>query len=43
MITTVLTYIVYGYGASIVASLIALPFMLKNAKEVPQDVDIYDL
>lgn len=43
MITTVLTYIAYGYGASIVVSLVALPFMFKNAKEVPQDVDIYDL
>ena len=43
MITTVLTYIAYGYGASIVVSLIALPFMLMSAEEVPQDVDIYDL
>ena len=43
MITTVLTYIAYGYGASIGVSLIALPFMLMSAEEVPQDVDIYDL
>lgn len=43
MITTVLTYIAYGYGASIVVSLIALPFMLMNAEEVSQDDDIYDL
>jgi len=43
MIITVLTYIAYGYGASIVVSLIALPFLIKNAQEVPQDIDIYDL
>ena len=43
MITTVLTYIAYGYGASIVVSLIALPFILMSVEEVPQDVDIYDL
>ena len=43
MITTVLTYIAYGYGASIVVSLIVLPFMLMSAEDVPQDVDIYDL
>jgi hypothetical protein len=43
MITTILTYIAYGYGASVIACLIAFLFMIKNAEEVPQDVDIYDL
>jgi hypothetical protein len=43
MITIILTYIAYIYGAAIIASLIALPFLIKNAQEVPQDVDIYDL
>lgn len=32
-----------GYGIFVVICLIFFYFALRNAKEVPQDIDIYDL
>ena len=34
---------VFDIFTALIITVIALPFMLKNAEEVPQDVDIYDL